>query len=72
LGAPYEDVNGNGIFDPVRDADNAPIAREGDHPGIANADQVIWFVANDFNSSQTNEFLGAAPMGLEYQVTAWS
>ncbi len=72
LGAPFEDVNDNGIYDPVLDNQGAAIASEGDHPGIADADQVIWFVANDFSSSQTNEFLGAEPLGLEYQVTAWA
>jgi len=38
-GAPFYDTNGNGVRDP------------GEAGGLANADQVIWFVANDLNEA---------------------
>ena len=41
-------------------------------PGIANADQVIWFVVNDLDIGRTSSLYGSGPMGIELQVTAWS
>ena len=80
-GAPYYDVNGNGIYDPQLDADGYPIPAEydedgnlvsgGDYPGIANADQVVWFKVNDQDSSRTVNLYGSDPIGLELQVTTW-
>ncbi|MCH8032951.1 MAG: T9SS type A sorting domain-containing protein [Bacteroidetes bacterium] len=57
-GAPFEDVNGNRIFEP-----------DVDIPGYPGADQTIWFVANDLDSS-----LYDYPMnvGIELQVTIWN
>ncbi|MCD6116402.1 T9SS type A sorting domain-containing protein [bacterium] len=58
-GAPFNDANGNGIMD-------------GDEtPGFAGADQVIWFTANDLNSSQCFQLAGSPPIGMEVQVTLW-
>jgi hypothetical protein len=59
-GAPFYDKNNDGVYDP-----------NVDEPGVANADQVVWFVINDLNSSQSRSFLGADPMGMEVQVTLW-
>ena len=59
-GAPYDDVNGNGVWDPGVDK-----------PGIPGADQTIWFVCNDLNATLTQNLYGATPMGLELQVTIW-
>ena len=59
-GAPFYDTNGNGIKD------------EGEEPGLAHADQVVWFVANDLDSAQTQSVLGSPPIGLEMQVTLWA
>ncbi|UCF65533.1 MAG: hypothetical protein JSW33_06790 [bacterium] len=70
LGAPYVDVNDNGIYDPVLDADGAATTA-GDHPGIASADQVLWYVNNDLDASQTAYLYGSDPMGVELQVTMW-
>lgn len=61
LGAPFVDMNGNGTWDPGVD-----------EPGIANADQVIWFVANDANASVSNQLAGSDPIGLEMQTTIWA
>ena len=68
LGAPYYDVNGNGVYDPVPDPD--PTLR--DIPGFPNADQTLWFVANDLNATNTADLYGASPMGIEVQVTYWA
>jgi len=58
-GAPFNDLNGNGVMD------------EGETPGFAGADQVIWFAANDLNASQCAQLAGSPPIGLEVQVTLW-
>jgi hypothetical protein len=61
LGAPFTDVNGNGIYEPNIDI-----------PGVPGADQTIWFVANDMDSTKTVNLFGAPPMGIEVQVTFWA
>jgi hypothetical protein len=60
-GAPYYDRNGDGAYDP-----------NVDEPGIANADQVVWFVANDLDPGATQNLYGSPPIGLEMQVTLWA
>lgn len=60
-GAPFKDVNGNGIYEPSIDI-----------PGIPEADQTIWFVANDLDSNQTKKLYGSLPMGIEMQTTVWA
>jgi hypothetical protein len=41
-------------------------------PGIAGADQVIWFVCNDLDTGATSQLYGSVPMGIELQVTLWA
>ncbi|WP_457565839.1 FlgD immunoglobulin-like domain containing protein [Caldithrix abyssi] len=72
LGAPYVDVNENGIYDPVLDADGYPDAAQGDYPGIKDANQVIWYVMNDNDASKTVALYGSNPIGFELQITVWS
>lgn len=60
VGAPYYDLNSNGQWDPGVD-----------EPGIANADQVIWFACNDLYPTATLDLYGSQPIGLELQVTMW-
>ena len=60
-GAPFYDLNGNGVYEPG----------QGETPGLANADQVIWFVCNDLDPDATNNLFGSPPIGLELQVTVW-
>jgi len=60
LGAPFYDLNGNNQWDPATD-----------EPGLANADQVVWFVCNDLNPGLTTNLYGSQPLGLELQVTMW-
>ena len=59
-GAPFEDKNANGIYEPTIDI-----------PGVVNADQTIWYVANDLDAQRTTFLYGANPLGLELQVTIW-
>ena len=61
LGAPWTDVNGDGVYDPAVD-----------EAGIANADQVIWLVVNDLSSTSTMGLYGSQPIGLELQITIWA
>ncbi|MFA7421770.1 MAG: T9SS type A sorting domain-containing protein [Melioribacteraceae bacterium] len=59
-GAPYEDVNKNGVYEPSIDI-----------PGIPGANQTLWFVSNDLDSNRTRYFSGTLPIGIEMQVTVW-
>ncbi len=72
LGAPFVDVNQNGIYDPVLDNDGYPDKSKGDYPGLADASQIIWYVMNDSDAGKTFNFLGAKPIGFELQVTVWT
>lgn len=72
-GAPFNDVDGDGLYDPTVDI-----------PGYPGADQTIWVIANDIpqivdengnalrilNTSQT--LYGADPIGMELQLTLWA
>lgn len=60
-GAPYDDVDSNGTWDP-----------EVDIPGVPGADQTIWFVANDLDPNKTQDLYGSTPMGIEMQATIWA
>ena len=60
LGAPFYDNNGDGSYDPAVD-----------EPGLANADQVIWFAVNDLDEGAVASLYGALPIGMETQVTLW-
>jgi hypothetical protein len=60
-GAPYVDVDNNGIYNPAVDV-----------PGVKGASQTIWFVANDDNPTNVSNLYGAQPLGVEVQVTAWA
>ena len=60
LGAPFKDIDENGIYNPIIDI-----------PGIEGAAQTIWFVANDQEPGLTMNLYGTLPIGLEYQATMW-
>ncbi len=57
-GAPFDDVNSDGVYNPQTDI-----------PGIPGADQTVWFVANDIYG---DAIYGSPPIGLELQVTLWA
>lgn len=59
-GAPFDDVDGDGIYNPNVDI-----------PGVPGADQTIWFVCNDVDPNQSQFMYGSLPMGIEQQVTVW-
>lgn len=59
-GAPYEDIDKNGSYDPTKDI-----------PGFVGADQTVWFVNNDLDEHTTDFMYGTLPMGIEQQVTMW-
>ena len=61
LGAPFYDLNNNGEYEP----------QLGETPGIADADQVIWYVATDADVGATASLYGTDPIGLEAQYTLW-
>lgn len=61
MGAPFNDIDSNGTYDPLVDI-----------PGVPDADQTIWFISNDLNSGNTTYLYGANPLGIECQVTIWA
>ena len=69
-GAPFYDRDGDGVYTPQFDADGNPDPAA-DEPGLANADQVAWFVINDLDAGATTSLYGSKPIGLEVQVTLW-
>jgi hypothetical protein len=60
LGAPYQDLDENGVYDPAVDI-----------PGVKEADQTIWFVCNDLYPPQAELLYGSYPLGVEMQATIW-
>ncbi len=60
-GAPYTDVNNNGVYEPAIDI-----------PGVPGADQTLWYVCNDMDSLRTTWIAGLLPAGLEMQKTLWA
>ncbi|NOY60434.1 MAG: hypothetical protein GXO75_16100, partial [Calditrichaeota bacterium] len=71
-GAPYIDLNKNGVFDPVLDENGLPVAGKGDYPGITDADQVIFLLVNDQNIQKSKEVFGVKPIGLDLNITIWT
>ena len=59
-GAPFEDTDGNGVYNPALDI-----------PGVPGADQTIWFVNNDLDPSANQQFYGTLGLGFEMQATIW-
>lgn len=70
-GAPFVDVDGDGLYNPILDGDGN-ISFEGDHPGIADADQVVYTVCNDKNEALATDLYGSRSIGMELQITAWA
>jgi hypothetical protein len=63
-----EDVNMNAVLDAGEDV-NKNGKLDGETPGAADADQVIWYVANDIRAGDSP--WKTKPLGLEMQVTIW-
>jgi hypothetical protein len=60
-GAPYEDVNRDGKYDPTVDI-----------PGVPGADQTMWYVVNDLDALRMRHLYGSDPIGIEMQKTIWA
>lgn len=60
-GAPYEDRNGDGIYEPDIDI-----------PGFRGSDQTVWTVYNDLDAIKTLASFQSDPIGLEVQETSWA
>jgi hypothetical protein len=56
-GAPFEDVDGDGIYTPGID-----------QPKFLG-DETLWYVANDMDPQRSTHTYGMLPMGLEFQTT---
>ena len=61
LGAPFYDLDNDGVYEPA----------DGETPGVANADQVLWFVCSDADPTTTADLYGTEPMNIEMQMTLW-
>ncbi len=61
-GAPFQDRNNNGTYEPATDI-----------PGKPGADQTLWYVANDLDTllPYPQQSLRRKAMGVELQVTVW-
>ncbi|MFZ4619570.1 MAG: CHRD domain-containing protein [Bacteroidota bacterium] len=72
-GAPFYDANNDGVYTPqfetVSGKEVPKHYPQADEPGLANADQVIWYVSNDIANGDSP--WKTKPMGLEQQVTLW-
>jgi hypothetical protein len=82
-GAPFYDANHDGLYTPGFNADGTPKLapppdstfnpeKYADEPGYADADQVVWLVCNDLNSSAVQTMYGSDPIGFEMQLTLWA
>jgi hypothetical protein len=62
-----EDLNHNAYLDPGEDVNHNGIL-DGETPGYADADMVIWYVCNDVNAQRV---FSSQPVGIELQGTIW-
>ncbi len=60
LGAPYRDMNNNGVMD------------GDDYPDVEGSDQLVWFAYNDLDEDVSQGRFGNPSSGLETQVTLWA
>jgi hypothetical protein len=67
-GAPFYDAEGDGLYNPVVVAGEPVPYPAADEPGLADADQVIWYVCNDLTSQPWTN----VQSGIENQTTIWS
>ena len=68
-GAPYYERNGIPGYQPDTDGKTDS---DTDEPGLAEADQVIWFVCNDVDNANALALYRSPSIGLEMQVTCWA
>jgi hypothetical protein len=66
-GAPFYDSDGDGIYTPEFVNGVPTPYPDADEPGLADADQVIWYVCNDLTSQPWTD----VQSGIELQTTLW-
>lgn len=75
MGAPFDDVNGDGIYTPATWDAGANMWVNGDIPGFPGASQTLWTVANDIPYPDGREVsptsYGSPGGGFEQQLTVW-
>ncbi|MBN2093278.1 T9SS type A sorting domain-containing protein [candidate division KSB1 bacterium] len=72
-GAPFYDADGDGQYNPQFNADGTPILYpDGDEPGYADGDQVVWFITNDLDPGKASNFYASPAIGMEMQATFWA
>ena len=59
-GAPWVDINGDGIY-----------TAGTDQPEFVG-DEALWYVSNDLDTARTRYTYGSDPIGLEIQTTVWA
>ncbi|MFZ1728968.1 MAG: choice-of-anchor X domain-containing protein [Bacteroidota bacterium] len=69
FGAPFLDINGNGVYEP----DSVAWQHGGvcDIPRIPG-DEALWYVSNDLNPRRVRDLYGSNPMGMEIQTMVWA
>jgi hypothetical protein len=76
-GAPFYDAGEDGVYSPQFTTDaqgrEVPVLfPDADEPGYANADQVVWLVANDLFPGAVQTLYGSPAIGFEMQLTLWA
>lgn len=69
-GAPYADVNGNGVYDADPDGNGIYDLGE-DIPGFPGADQTIYFIANAADGEKSMQFYASPAQQIEMHATVW-
>ncbi len=82
VGAPFDDRDGNGKYEPDPDEDgvyaelevdaNGDTTYIEDIPGIPGAHQTLWTVYNDLDEGVVQAFYGSPSTGVEVQETYWA
>jgi hypothetical protein len=67
-GAPFYDSDDDGVYTPEVVNGDPVLYPEADEPGVADGDQVIWYVCNDIEGVQP---WGGVDSGIEQQTTIW-
>ena len=66
-GAPFYDSDNDGVYTPEFNSGVPVLYPDADEPGLADADQVVWYVCNDLTSQPWTN----VQSGIEQQTTIW-
>ena len=68
-GAPFYDHDGDGVYTPRFNTNGDPVLYpDADEPGLAGADEVVWYACNDLGVAEPWDCPEA---GIEEQTTVW-